>query len=834
MRAIVGRMIRPGLIHDQLEYFAREPFAVEMERAFREFFGQAPAMIERDRVLRGKLDRHEGLFGEWFLFHFRLASGTTPIELIIDENPTKMSADDIALLRRIRDGHYGFYEIREVNPGIGLLLHDIMRRKNVFVHEVKGSRDVKPRSIILCRVADLGDRHEIVSASVEMFPATFGPRLQKKLRSLMKHGEGTPREAFLLAEDQSHTPHELHDVSLAEAREMLVAAIQQAGIARLVSAETIERWMRDEVFDDVDGPLRALLLLSGDSPDLIPDGAPDALTKAISALSNALPKKVFGGKTPEEARREREQKDEGPQWIVEETPILPINIGDYQRRGTAALGSGNQTESIRINNDLLTELLARKIVFREPFRIIANQGVAYLFDGDRDMGERMLEAAHTLNPHYGFAAAQLERLHSGELDASIEAGRVRFFERRFGEGGILNRWTPDRTRSMKTGDLLCELEKRGVSVTEEGFRAQAAQSTSVEDIAHGPWERSFNGPEEDADILWTAALALWERWLPDDPAPDLLATWFDDLEDCVDDMPESGTQRMITMNKWRKAFARIEAAFAQPSPHMKDRWKVWHEKYTDDDPDTITYALTRSLFFAADEGEEYRERVRALAMRICDSLFEQGLDAVLIACEMQTNGAWDGLYKTLLVYCETSGEYGPLWILGGYAEERDDAEHAICFYNDARTIASRKLERTGIPTDRKALHACELTLEHLSDLCGMIEEITNTKTHTSLIQDIRATRRIVAARRSMLRKLPLAKRGERDFAEIMKTLIEDRYEKTPAARYLAWLSSLGINYDFETVDKMTVWRMDGDRNKRLGRNDPCQCGSGKKYKKCCL
>lgn len=24
------------------------------------------------------------------------------------------------------------------------------------------------------------------------------------------------------------------------------------------------------------------------------------------------------------------------------------------------------------------------------------------------------------------------------------------------------------------------------------------------------------------------------------------------------------------------------------------------------------------------------------------------------------------------------------------------------------------------------------------------------------------------------------------------------------------------------------------RSQRLGRNDPCPCGSGKKYKKCCL
>ncbi|MCC5890622.1 MAG: SEC-C domain-containing protein [Alkalibacterium sp.] len=27
---------------------------------------------------------------------------------------------------------------------------------------------------------------------------------------------------------------------------------------------------------------------------------------------------------------------------------------------------------------------------------------------------------------------------------------------------------------------------------------------------------------------------------------------------------------------------------------------------------------------------------------------------------------------------------------------------------------------------------------------------------------------------------------------------------------------------------------DSSQRKKLGRNDPCHCGSGKKYKKCCL
>jgi hypothetical protein len=35
-------------------------------------------------------------------------------------------------------------------------------------------------------------------------------------------------------------------------------------------------------------------------------------------------------------------------------------------------------------------------------------------------------------------------------------------------------------------------------------------------------------------------------------------------------------------------------------------------------------------------------------------------------------------------------------------------------------------------------------------------------------------------------------------------------------------------------DNPTHWVSESDNNEKLGRNDFCSCGSGKKYKKCCL
>lgn len=43
------------------------------------------------------------------------------------------------------------------------------------------------------------------------------------------------------------------------------------------------------------------------------------------------------------------------------------------------------------------------------------------------------------------------------------------------------------------------------------------------------------------------------------------------------------------------------------------------------------------------------------------------------------------------------------------------------------------------------------------------------------------------------------------------------------------LSKRGIKIDEERIDKMLA----GEKRKKVGRNDPCPCGSGKKYKNCC-
>ena len=64
------------------------------------------------------------------------------------------------------------WEARQVYEGEGLMVKDLLRGEERFVHEVKGSRTVKFREALLGRVVD----HEGLSVFCGVFPRTLPPR----------------------------------------------------------------------------------------------------------------------------------------------------------------------------------------------------------------------------------------------------------------------------------------------------------------------------------------------------------------------------------------------------------------------------------------------------------------------------------------------------------------------------------------------------------------------------------------------------------------------------------------------------------------------------------
>ena len=65
--------------------------------------------------------------------------------------------------------------------------------------------------------------------------------------------------------------------------------------------------------------------------------------------------------------------------------------------------------------------------------------------------------------------------------------------------------------------------------------------------------------------------------------------------------------------------------------------------------------------------------------------------------------------------------------------------------------------------------------------------------------------------------------------EVVMRLFKIQVQKNQEERIQTQQQKVSLNYNRgETVSQQTV-----TKGKKIGRNDPCPCGSGKKYKKCC-
>ncbi|MGQ0650110.1 MAG: YecA family protein, partial [Gemmatimonadaceae bacterium] len=104
----------------------------------------------------GSLDEAEfQLAFPWALFDYqREADGLTIAEVMRDDRAARLSPE----LREVLDAELrtwlSVWDVREVEPGIGLALKDLLTGAERFAHEVSGSRSLTPGHVLMGRVVD--------------------------------------------------------------------------------------------------------------------------------------------------------------------------------------------------------------------------------------------------------------------------------------------------------------------------------------------------------------------------------------------------------------------------------------------------------------------------------------------------------------------------------------------------------------------------------------------------------------------------------------------------------------------------------------------------------
>jgi hypothetical protein len=117
---------------------------------------------------------------EWFIFDFRLYSGQTIIETYLDEHRQLVGEHESALLQKWAVSCNSLYEVTGVLPEEGLIIKDILNRREIKVKDVNAALEIEQGSLLLMRVLEVGEEYEFSTSGLAL-PGRLKEPLLKKL-----------------------------------------------------------------------------------------------------------------------------------------------------------------------------------------------------------------------------------------------------------------------------------------------------------------------------------------------------------------------------------------------------------------------------------------------------------------------------------------------------------------------------------------------------------------------------------------------------------------------------------------------------------------------------
>jgi tetratricopeptide (TPR) repeat protein len=355
-------------------------------------------------------------------------------------------------------------------------------------------------------------------------------------------------------------------------------------------------------------------------------------------------------------------------------------------------------------------------------------------------------------------------------------------------------------KRLTDGELLAKLRSFGIELDRPSLERLSDQALSAEEIAQPLLDqRTFHGRHEqmESDWIWICLSALWQRWFPDKPSFEAL----DDKMQAGYDQRESGAVAVcrVWLDAWSDVQSILDKAGMRSIREFDERFggsqslfnwiqdledELWNAGLEDRQFLTARIALCEEglrRFFRSDDDLMSENRRRALA----ESYYELG----------ETDKA-EALYRGWL---HLDPRWGWGWI--GWSDcyrftrtERRDWSRCEQILREGLTIADVR--------DRADI------VDRLADVCeeqGRSEEAAEFRRQAKRITETVEVSQSVSSAGKVLRQ---------------KTQVNIGGAGLP----LSEMSNLAATMR-ETTAPIT--------RQKVGRNEPCPCGSGKKFKKCC-
>ena len=121
-----------------------------------------------------EISEHElQLLMPWAIYHLPPGErGISVARHFMEENARRLSGDERDIIDAQLQSWLSIWEIRDVVPGVGMSLVDMLTGEERFVHEISGSAHASPRDALLMLIATAGE----VSFASGTHPQPLGPR----------------------------------------------------------------------------------------------------------------------------------------------------------------------------------------------------------------------------------------------------------------------------------------------------------------------------------------------------------------------------------------------------------------------------------------------------------------------------------------------------------------------------------------------------------------------------------------------------------------------------------------------------------------------------------
>ena len=637
---------------------------------------------------------------------------------------------------------------------------------------------------------------------------------------------------------------DLEDSKLVDIEQRLSNILQQCNLDSFVSVDNIKKWIKE--MDDGDS-MMPLNVLTGllDKKSLVNEDLFQDLVNTTINLSHFLPAKKPNSETfSDTIKKRREQGKPLKLSVIKTTTFPPTKWTNHYHKAMYHIHKQNFLQASKEFDKTFKTLLKTKTTSQDIYRVFCNAGVSYMFSGEPLLGINCIEIAHELNPQYAFASKQLHRFRQGEFDDTIRLGMLLKMQRN------IEKWEkrPDHLKlnivmNWSEKKILKKLSEFGVFVNKQKFIKVSKTVNHPGKLAEKLFYPQTHVTGDDEDYIWIAAYALWNIYCPDEPS---IVNFNDVLHDAFTFISKTKNKK-----KSREAYEKTCAKYIKRmQPYIfsekKAFLKEWQETI-----DGMEYPVHELKIFLISllAFHKLENGVLKIVHHLNKKIpHPDWITVEIISNIIHDSPKGDELYKEFKrdypFYC-----YVP-YDLAQYYLEKEDYLHAEFYLMDALEIIDHRVKKNKLSID-----TVDTTIyDDYTNVFDLLEKVLEKSNADPKKKKLLADKkRAVEKKSEIYSRSPKFEKIDKATNELIFKMETDRLENSNAFQYYNFLTQLDVNFETEKPIKTDEHvleinpkrHLDQEKSKRkhhhdkkyttkIGRNDPCPCGSGKKYKRCCL